>query len=88
MRTTIRIDDQLLDRLKEHALRKRMSLTRLVNQILRAGLQADRRPTPRKRPYHEKTYPLGTPLLRLDKAMALAARFEDEEIIRKLALRK
>ena len=88
MRTTIRIEDELLARLKEQALRKRLPLTRLVNQILRGDLQGDHRSTVRKRRYHEETHALGTPLIGLNKAMALAAHFEDEESVRKMALRK
>ncbi|GJL63124.1 MAG: hypothetical protein NPIRA04_17780 [Nitrospirales bacterium] len=88
MRTTIRIDDELLARLKEQALRKRIPFTRLVNQILRGSLQADRRSTARKQQYHEETHPFGTPLVSLNKAVALAAYFEDEESVRKMAMRK
>lgn len=88
MRTTIRIEDDLLVRLKERAVRERVSLTRLVDRTLRAGLRAERQPAQRKRPYREQTHPMGPPLVGLDKALALAARFDDEEILRKIALRK
>ncbi|GJL65448.1 MAG: hypothetical protein NPIRA05_04190 [Nitrospirales bacterium] len=69
-------------------MRKRIPFTRLVNQILRGSLQADRRSTARKPKYHEKTHPLGTPLVSLNKAIALAAYFEDEESVRKMVMRK
>ncbi|GJL54528.1 MAG: hypothetical protein NPIRA02_16600 [Nitrospirales bacterium] len=88
MRTTIRIEDELLVRLKEEAVRKRMPFSRLVNQILRTNFQANRSPTTRKRQYQEKTHPLGTPLVSLNKANALAAYLEDEENLRKMAMRK
>ena len=42
MRTTIRIDDELLERLKEQALSENVSLTKLVNRTLRAGMQRSR----------------------------------------------
>ncbi len=88
MRTTIRIDDELLLKLKEQAARERLSLTRLVNRTLRAGMHASRKRQPRKRPHREQAYPMGAPLIALDKALALAARLEDEEIVRKIMLRK
>ena len=88
MRTTIRIDDDLLERLKVQARKEKISLTRLVSRTLKAGLQAGgaRR---RKRPhYRERPQALGTPRISLDKALSLAAVLEDEEISRKLGLRK
>lgn len=88
MRTTVRIDDELLLRLKEQAIRERTSLTRLLNRSLRAGLQASRKSSPRKRHYREITHPMGAPVIGLDKALALAGSLEDEEIIRKARLRK
>jgi hypothetical protein len=88
MRTTVRIDDELLLKLKAQAAREHISLTRLLNRTLRTGLQASRKPGPPKRPYHEKTFAMGAPLVGLDKALALASSLEDEEIVRKMMLRK
>lgn len=88
MRTTVRVDDELLEQLKAQARRENVSLTRLLNRTLKAGLQAGgaRR---RKRPvYGEQAHSLGAPRVALDKALALAAALEDEEIVRELALRK
>jgi predicted transcriptional regulator len=88
MRTTVRVDDDLLDRLKAEARKEKMSLTRLINRTLKAGLQA-RGTRPRKRrTYRERTYAMGVPKVPLEKALALAAALEDEEIARKLVLRK
>jgi hypothetical protein len=87
MRTTIRIDDELLQQLKEQAHRENISLTRLVNRTLRAGMQRSRPPV-RRAPYREKTCSMGEPRFDLDKALDLAADFEDQEVLRKLALRK
>ncbi len=88
MRTTVRIDDELLLRLREQAAREHISLTRLLNRTVRAGLQTSPKRAPRKRPYREKTHPMGAPLVGLDKALALAGRLEDDEILRKMMLRK
>jgi hypothetical protein len=88
MRTTVRIDDDLMRELKEQAHREGTSLTRLLNRLLRAGLQAVRRPRVRKRRHRETTHSMGTPSVDLDKALAIAAHLEDEETRRKMRLRK
>lgn len=88
MRTTISIEDELLERLKEQALRENVSLTKLVNKTLRAGMQRPRPPARRRAPYREKTYSMGPPRLDLDKALAFAAGLEDDEVVRKMTLRK
>jgi hypothetical protein len=88
MRTTVRVDDEILEQLKALARKENVSLTRLLNRTLKAGLQA-RGVRPRKKPvYRERGHSLGTPRVALDKALALAAVLEDEEIARELALRK
>ena len=87
MRTTIRIDDELLERLKLEARKENVSLTRLVNRAIKAGLSASS--NRKRRPlYKERTYDMGAPAVPLDKALALAAALDDEEIVRKLMLRK
>lgn len=88
MRTTVRLDDDLLERLKAQARKENVSLTRLLNRTLKAGLQASvaRR---RERPaFRQRAHPMGSPRLALSKALALAAVLEDEEVVRELALRK
>jgi len=88
MRTTVRIDDDLLGQLKEQARDEGFSLTKVLNRVLRCGLAAfeqGKRPAHR---YREKTFAMGQPRTDLDRALALAAAMEDEEIQRKLAQRK
>lgn len=88
MRTTLTIDDQIMAELKERAHRENVPLKQVVNQVLRRGLQAGGPRHPRK-PFRAKTFAMGQPLVpSLDKSLALAAALEDEEIARKLALRK
>ena len=88
MRTTVRIDDDLLSELKEQARKENISLNQLLNRILRADIKASPKQTARRRRYWEKTYAMGTPRVDLDKALALAANLGDEEILRKMMLRK
>ncbi len=49
---------------------------------------ASREPRRPRRRYREQTQAMGAPSVRLDKALALAAALEDEEIVRKMKLRK
>ena len=85
MRTTLRIDDQLLAQLKERARTEGISLAQLVNRVLREGLEAKR---PKRRPVRIQTADMGPPKIDLDRALHLAEALEDEEILRKVALRK
>lgn len=88
MRTTVRIADDLLIELRERAGREKVSLTRLLDETLRQGLRAgDRRPR-RRAVYREPALSLGEPRLDLVKSLVVAASLEDEETVRKLALRK
>jgi hypothetical protein len=81
MRTTVRIDDELLRNLREQARKQNISLTRLLDRTLRAGMQASRDPRRPRRRYREQTHAMGAPSVKLDKALALAAALEDEEVV-------
>lgn len=88
MRTTVTIDDELMDRLKRHARRAQIPFRTALERALRLGL--DRlQPPPRRRSFKQRTFRLGHPPgTRLDKALQLASLLEDEEMIRKLTLGK
>jgi len=88
MRTTVTLDDDLLMELKEQAHKEGTSLAKLINRVLRHGIRAMRGIDKRPREFRQKTYPMGQPKVNLDKALALAASLEDEEICEKLARRK
>ena len=88
MRSTVRIDDDLMIELEARAHAESVSLTRILNRTLRAGLARLRPDGARRRPFRQKTAAMGQPMADLDKALALAARLEDEEAARKLSLRK
>ncbi len=88
MRTTLTIDDDLLAELKKLAHREGLPLKHVIHRALRAGLQSFRAP-PRRRPYRATTHSMGQARVPdLDKALQVAAALEDDEIARKLALRK
>jgi len=63
MRITVRLDDELLERLKAQARRENVSLTRLLNRTLRAGMQAAARPA-KRRAYRERPHAMGAPRIK------------------------
>ena len=85
MRTTVDLDPHLLKRLRAEAHRRGVPFKDVLTAALRSGLE--RQPATRGR-YRCPTFAMGRTDLSLDKALAIAAGFEDEEIARKLALRK
>jgi hypothetical protein len=88
MRSTVRIDDDLMLELKQRARDESVSLTRMLNRTLRAGLFQAQQRSGGAAPFRQRSVAMGTPRLDIDKALALAARLEDEEVARKLSLRK
>lgn len=88
MRTTISIDDDLMMELRERSRKEKVSLARLVNRLLRTGLEASRVKRRGTRRHREEAYSMGKPFIDLTKALGVAAAMEDEEILRKMALRK
>ncbi len=64
-----------------------MSLTRAANDALRAGLDRRADPVRPRRSYREEVADLG-PRVNLDDALAVAARLEDDETLRKIEQRK
>lgn len=88
MRTTLRVDDDLLKALKERALQEDVSLTRLINRLLRVSVDPSYAQTQSRRKYRETVYRMGQPSENLDKALALSTVLEDEETARRLKLRK
>lgn len=89
MRTTLTIDDELARALKELAHSSGKSFKDVVNETLRAGLTGQKA-LPRARPYRIRPSSLGgvMPGIDLNKALRLADALENEEIARKLELRK
>jgi len=81
MRTTLRIDDDLLRELKARAAEEGLSLSDLVNLVLRQGVATPPRP---RRPFKQKTRDLGRPAFDVTKANAVAADLEDDSILRKV----
>ncbi len=88
MRTTLAIADDILRELRKISRSTKRPLTVTANEVLRAGLAAMRKPPPRRKRFREAAVDMGLPTVDLTKALELAASVEDEEVVRKLALRK
>jgi len=88
MRTTLRIDDDLLRELREIAQRESESLTETVNHIIRRGLRNSAETEQARQPYREQVFSLGEARVPLVKALALAAEMEDVEVLEEMARRR
>lgn len=86
MRTTIDINDDLMTYLKEKSFKTGKSLKEIINNTLQAGLKtADKT----KRKYSCPEFSIGeSSHYDLDRALDLAESLENEEIARKIKLKK
>jgi hypothetical protein len=86
MRTTVTLDPDV-ERLLKQAIRERgVSFKQALNDSIRAGAGGGRKTAKR---FTQKTFSMGTDqYFRWEKALATADGIEDEELSRKLALRK
>ena len=87
MRTTVTLDPDVEALLRRLMKKRGISFKAALNQAIRDGIS---RPSPRAaRGFTLKTFHMGyRPEIALDKALSLAAALEDQEIVRKLSLRK
>jgi len=56
MRTTIAIDDDVLEKLREAAAKRKVSFTRLVNETLRRALAGQKPVATKRAPYRVQTF--------------------------------
>lgn len=87
MRTTITLEPDV-ERLIRAAMRDRgISFKQAINEAVRNGLAPRRKAQTRR--FIQKTYSLGSEqYFRWDKALSVADAIQDEELGRKLSLRK
>lgn len=86
MRTTVEIDEDLAAKLRRLARERGVTFKEALNTILRAGFGARR---DQRRPFKVDAWRMGVrPGVDVTKALQLAGALEDEEIIRKLEMRK
>ena len=86
MRTTVTLDPDVESKLRAVMRERGVSFKAALNAAIRAGLEPTRATGKR---YKLKTYRMGLRSgVQLTKALTLAGELEDEEIVRKLDLRK
>jgi hypothetical protein len=86
VRTTVTLDPDVARKLKAVARERGISFKEALNRAVRAGLGPERRS---RQPFKQYAQPMGLRAgFNLDKALGLAAAFEDEEIVRRLERRK
>lgn len=79
MRTTLTIEDDVLDRAKSVAIRLPAPFRKVVNEALRAGLETVEAPA-KRRPYHTRPHKMGLRTGRnLDNIQELLAQVEGED---------
>ena len=89
MRTTLTIEDSLAKELRDLAHRSGRSFKQVVNEALQAGIQ-DGQIARASKPYRLEPQSMGDVKAGYDlaKTLQLANRLEDEELVRKLVLKK
>lgn len=79
MRTTLTLDADVAARLEQVVRKRRKPLKAVVNEALRAGLDAIDRPSPARKPFRTKGFDLGPSLIgTLDNIEEVLARAEGE----------
>jgi hypothetical protein len=83
MRTTIRIEDDLLRQIRHRAEREQVSLGEMVNRMLRCGIESTRRGrVGATKKFKQQVFSMGKPKASLTKALSLAGELEDQETLR------
>lgn len=78
MRTTVTLDSDTEQAIRERMARDGVSFKRALNDAIRAGLGASRAP------FRTRTLRMGPPDADLDKALALAGDLEDAALVAKM----
>jgi hypothetical protein len=84
VRTTLTIDEDVRLLLERRMRERGVNFKEAVNGALRDGLVESGKPMVFRTP----TFDLGEPLVPLEKALRLAGELEDEELLRRMAVRK
>ena len=85
MRTTVTLDPDVEQLLRVTMKERGVSFKEALNQAIRAGASKERK----ARRFTQQTFAMGAEQhFRWDKALAAADAMEDEELVRRLSLRK
>ena len=88
MRTTLTIDDQIAADLKKRAFESGKSFKTVVNENLARGMTKDSSSKRSRKKFKTPSIALGEATVDLTKSLDLAGRLEEEELARKIELRK
>lgn len=87
MRTTVTLDPDVDALVRRRARDRGISFKQALNDAVRSGMGETR--SAKRKPFRQKTYRMGfRPEFRWDKALTMAEAMEDEELVRKLGMRK
>lgn len=84
MRTTITLDEDSHAIVRRLMRERGLTFKQAVNEAIRAGAM----PRTRRAAARTRAFDMGAPRVDIDKALRLAAGLEDDELIRKLTIRK
>jgi len=85
MRTTVTIDPDVQELLRKAVREQGQPFKQVLNAALRKGLRAgERKPA---KPFRQRTFDLGKPLVDLTKALSLAAELDDAAKLTRLRRR-
>jgi hypothetical protein len=84
VRTTVTLDPDVEALVRKLMRERGLTFKQAINSAIRSGLA----PKAGRSAFRTKTAALGPPRVPLEHALRLAAEIEDDEIARKLALRK
>lgn len=82
MRTTVTLEPDVEALLRKLMRERGLSFKQALNHAVRSGLVSE------QTRFETPTRDMGAPTVPLDKALELAGALEDEEVLRKLAVRK
>lgn len=86
MRTTVTLDPDVEALLRKAVRERGEPFKQVLNAALREGLAGTRRKA--GKPFKQRTFDMGRPLLDLTKALSLAAELEDAETMEGMARRR
>ena len=87
MRTTVTLDPDVEALLRKAMRARGEPFKQVLNAAIRDGLRAGRTPRAVK-PFRQRTFKLGAPLVDLTKALSLAAELEDSGTVARMPRRR
>ena len=86
MRTTLTLEPDVAQLVKRSMTERGTTLKETINELIRKGFAQSK--GKKSENFQQKTCSMGTPLMNLDRALDLSGSLEEQEILRKLELKK